>query len=187
MDLKKIFDFICELGHLGRIRHEGWRYVGVDDPETVAAHSLRVAQIAYVLGKMEKFDNPHLLVTMAVFHDMGETRTGDLHKIGARYVERDEARAVLEQVGPLPEFSELADFFAETENLNTTAGIIVKDADFLEQSFKAKEYIELGYQTATNWLYNAENKLQTKSAKSLHAMLMQNQTSDWWQNLKKLI
>lgn len=184
--LKQFLDFICEMGHLGKIRHEGLRYAGIPDPETVAAHSLRVAQIAYVLGVMEKFENPDLLVTMAVFHDMGEARTGDLHKVGARYVERNERLAVRDQVAELPELASLADYFDQTENLDTVAGVIVKDADHLEQAFSAKEYMECGYSVCENWLYNAKNKLQTESAKSLCELLTTSSTFDWWQNLKKL-
>ncbi|MGC9308938.1 MAG: HD domain-containing protein, partial [Thermoplasmatota archaeon] len=44
--------FIYELGMLRRIRREGWRLAGIE-PESVAAHSLRAAQIGYLLACME--------------------------------------------------------------------------------------------------------------------------------------
>lgn len=51
ISLKKIITFIFELVQLRRIKHEGWRLVGIDNPESVAEHSLRAAQIGYILAK----------------------------------------------------------------------------------------------------------------------------------------
>lgn len=42
--------FGYELGLLKRIRRAGWWHVGVRDPEPVAEHSLRTAQIAALLA-----------------------------------------------------------------------------------------------------------------------------------------
>lgn len=74
-----------EMQHLKAIKHEGWRIIGVQFPDSVAEHSLCAAQIAYVLAKMEGADA--LRVTaMLVWHDMAETRIGDLHKVATHYI-----------------------------------------------------------------------------------------------------
>jgi putative hydrolase of HD superfamily len=43
-----------ELGLLKRIRRTGWWHVGVRDPESVAEHTMRVAQMAGLLAAEER-------------------------------------------------------------------------------------------------------------------------------------
>ena len=45
--------FAYELGVLKRIRRAGWWHAGVRDPESVAEHSLRVAQLAAIIAVEE--------------------------------------------------------------------------------------------------------------------------------------
>ena len=99
----KILNFFFELAQLRRIKHEGWRTIGVENPESVADHSLRAAQIGYFLAKEENYKNPQEIVTMLVFHDIGECRIGDIHKIANRYVEANEEQAVKDQIQNLGE------------------------------------------------------------------------------------
>ena len=54
MENKDILKFLFELGQLKKVEHEGWRLAGVENPETVTDHSLRAAQIAYVLARLEQ-------------------------------------------------------------------------------------------------------------------------------------
>ncbi|HEC89736.1 MAG TPA: HD domain-containing protein, partial [Thermoplasmatales archaeon] len=79
MDDKSIAQFLFELGVLRRIQREGWKLIGVKTPETVAEHSLRAAQIGYILAKLEGYPHPEIVSTMLIFHDIGECRIGDIH------------------------------------------------------------------------------------------------------------
>ena len=101
MDSKAILDFAFELGQLRRIKHEGWRTVGVEFPESVAEHSFRAAQIGYLLACMENYENPHEVSTLVLFHDIAEARTGDFHRVAKRYVSVNEQLAVDQQTNPL--------------------------------------------------------------------------------------
>jgi putative hydrolase of HD superfamily len=185
-DASAYVSFIFELGHLRRIKHEGWRIVGVDDPDSVAEHSLRAAQIAFVLASMEGKD-PYKVCAMAVFHDMGECRIGDLHKIAARYVEADEERVVKDQTISLGETGkDIFDMWNQIDNRLTPEGIIAKDADYLEQAFLAREYVEKGYRHAQEWINNVRDALQTESAKKLIDELECCGYNDWWAHLKKV-
>lgn len=182
---KSITKFIHELGHLKRIKHEGWRLAGVQFPESVAEHSLRAAQIAYILGHMEGHENPERLATMLVFHDMGECRIGDLHKVASRYVDDREREAVLEQTQELGSMGEaILKLWDEAEERKTDAGWLAKEADYLEQAFTAKEYMEQGITIAEDWLNNVEKTVKTESAKSLVQQLRQSHSTDWWKGLK---
>lgn len=187
MDADKILNFLYELGHLRRVSREGWRLLGIEAPESVAEHSLRTAHIAWILARMEGIENPHEAVTISLFHDMGETRIGDLHKVAARYGELDEARAVEEQCSPLDEIgSEILAMWKTVESRSTPCGIIAKDADLVELAITAKEYIEMGHQGAQEWIENAVPRVRTESAKKLLAAIPTSNSKAWWKGLKNI-
>ena len=77
--------FIFEALHLKHVKHEGWRIIGVEHPDSVAEHSLCAAQIAYILAKMEGVDACKC-ATMLLWHDMPEARIGDLHPNASKYL-----------------------------------------------------------------------------------------------------
>lgn len=145
--MKHLLNFFHELGQLKRIRHEGVGLAGIQDPDTIASHSLRAAQIGYVLAILEKYESPEQVASMLVFHDMGECRVGDIHKVANRYVTADEKRAVEDQLKTLPDEVTEAVFalWDQFETKSTVAGKIAKDADYLELAFTAKAYKEQGY------------------------------------------
>jgi putative hydrolase of HD superfamily len=162
--------------------------IGVENPESVAEHSLRAAQIAWVLARMEEHPNPHEVVTMVIFHDMAECRVGDIHKLGCRYVTVDETTAIIEQASRLgPELGpELVGLWQQKADRSTAAGIIAKDADYVELAVRAREYIERGYTEANEWFESARRGVQTKSAKELLEELPKVRSSSWWEGLKKV-
>ncbi|MFW5719903.1 MAG: HD domain-containing protein [Candidatus Dojkabacteria bacterium] len=188
---KTILKFIYELGMLRRVQHEGYKLAGVNRFEinSVAEHSLRAAQIAFILGHMEGYSNPHELCSMLVFHDMDECRIGDLHKVAKRYISLpDKSEIVEEQTHGLGEAgAEIKRLYTGTSySAGTQVGDIAKDADYLEQAFTAKEYLEKGYEFAQDWINNVEKALHTQSAKELLKELEKTPSSSWWEGLKKL-
>jgi len=186
MNLKNLTNFFFELAQLRHVKHEGWRLAGIENMDSVGEHSLRAAQIAYFLAKMEGYENPQEIVTMLVFHDIGECRVGDINKVANRYIEADEEKAVKEQLSPLEEAGEeIFNLWKQIEEKSTTAGIIAKDADLLELAFAAKKYIENGYEGAQNWIENVTNLVQTDSGKKLLEELKKSDSNEWWKGLKK--
>ncbi|MDD5251572.1 MAG: HD domain-containing protein [Patescibacteria group bacterium] len=187
MDAKNIANFIFELAQLRRIKHEGWRLAGVEHPDSVAEHSLRAAQIGFVLAVMEGYERPDEVASIVVFHELEECRIGDVHRVANRYVTADKERAVSEQAAPLAELGErLQRLWSQMEKRDTTAGIIAKDADYLEMAYLAKEYIEKGHGEAQDWINNIGRALKTESAKRLFAELETVSFCDWWKGLKKI-
>ena len=186
MDKKAALDFIFEIGHLKRIKHEGWRYCGISSLESVADHTSRAAVIAFILAKLEKYPDPYKVCTMAVFHDIGECRIGDIHKVANRYIEANEEQAVTEQTANLAETgTEILSLWKQTDNCSSQAGTIAKDADLLEQAVSAKEYLEIGYTKAQGWMDSIRELLKTKSAQELLILLATSESNDWWKSLKK--
>jgi len=187
MNYNNIVKYLFELGHLKKIKHEGWRLLGIANPESIADHSLRAAQIGFVLAKLEKFENPYLVTTMLVFHDVGEIRIGDIHLIAKKYLKINEIDAVRDQLVDLKIFkNDILKMWSEVEKQNTIAGIIAKDADLLEQALTAKEFYDNGLLDANKWLKNISKSLKTKSAKGILKCIEKKSSSNWWQELNHL-
>lgn len=76
MDYKKIANFVFELNEAKRTPRSGWHRTGIKNAESLAEHSAVCAQIAFLLGEMESVNAEHCAL-LALFHDIGEIRTGD--------------------------------------------------------------------------------------------------------------
>jgi putative hydrolase of HD superfamily len=181
--------YIFEAGMLKRVKRSGWWAEGVNNPESVADHSFRTAIIAFMLARMEGVDETgaNRLCTAAVFHDMQECRIGDLHKIAARYIH------VSEELGRKVEKEQAADLPLIVKNsvlgtleLDENERVILKDADYLECAFQAKEYADSGYAGAKTWIGSIARRLKTKSAKMLIGKIRKMDSNSWWKGLKRL-
>ncbi|MFO8132693.1 MAG: HD domain-containing protein [Thermoplasmatota archaeon] len=180
-------DFVYELGMLRRVRREGWRLAGVDRPESVAEHALRAAQLGYLLACMEGYERPDEVAAMLVFHDMGECRIGDVHKVANRYVQADEEAAVTEQCSRLGNAGErILALWRRFEAGGDPAGVIARDADLLEMAASAREYMATGYQGAERWLDAIEPRLSTGAGRRLFDGLLDTSPDAWWRGLKRL-
>jgi putative hydrolase of HD superfamily len=186
---KKITNFIFELNHLKYQRHSGLQLAGAKNLDSVAEHAWRAAQIGYILAEFEGV-NPEKVATMLVIHDNGEARTGDQNKVSARYFSTHTAEqsAFNDQLKSLTDSiaKKWKGYFNEFENRNTKEGVVAKDADWLEVAFQAKEYVDLGYKAAQDWINNVEKALETNSAKKILKEMKKSNFTDWWQGLKKM-
>ncbi len=190
MNIKNIVNFIFELNQLKQIKHGGFNLAGLKNPDTVAEHVMRAAQIGYILAEMEGVKNPEKVALIVLFHDNGEARIGDQNKVSARYFDtkQGEYNAFSDQLKNLDKkmADKLSDYFNEYEERTTREGVIAKDADWLEQAFQAKEYVDLGYESAKVWIDNVEQALETPAAKSLLKEMKNTKFTDWWQGLMKM-
>jgi putative hydrolase of HD superfamily len=193
--MKNIVNYIFEIGVLKRERHNGFKLIGIDNPDSVAEHALRAAQIGYILTVLENKKHgteisPERVASILIFHDNGEVRIGDLHKVAARYIDSREAEknSFVDQVKYLPEeFKNLVKYFEEIEERNTKEGVIAKDADRLEAAFSAKEHYDLGNEMAMAWINNVGMALETESAKEIFKEMKETRFTDWWTGLKKML
>jgi putative hydrolase of HD superfamily len=194
--MKNIANYIFEVGMLSKEKHNGFKLVGASNLPSVSEHALRAAQIGYLLTILENEKhnsnlNPERVCSMLVFHDNGEARIGDLHKVATRYIDSSKAEALAfeEQSNNLPKKAKdaIVKYFKETEERNTKEGIIAKDADWLETAFSAKELYDLGNKLAMDWIDNVEKALETDSAKELIKTMKAVKFTDWWIGLKKVL
>ena len=187
--MQDIVNFFFEAGQLQRVNRSGWWLIGIKDPEKVSDHVYRSCIVAYILAKLEKVDENKVL-KMSLLHDFQETRINDLHKVGHRYIDFRNAENVAfkEQIKLLPEniSEEISKLFEENGKDKTKEGIVVRDADLLDNALSAKEYLHMGYKDAQNWLDNISKTLKTESAKKLFNIIIKTNPNEWWKNLKKI-
>jgi 5'-deoxynucleotidase YfbR-like HD superfamily hydrolase len=139
---------------------------------------------------MEGDADPEKVVTIHMIHDNAETRIGDQDKVAARYYLNGEAeaKAFIEQTALLSEAiqKKWQEYFDEYENRTTKEGIVAKDADWLEQAFQAKEYVDTGYRAAQNWIDNVAEAVETESAKKIVAEMQKTEFTEWYKDLKRM-
>jgi len=185
--LKKIVNFFFEIGGLKRIQRAGWRNIGIKNPDSVAEHAFLTAQIAYILGKMEKV-NAERATLIALFHDNGEARIGDANLVNKLYLEVDKAegKAFLDQIEGLPGKEEIKKFYEEWQEQKIPESIVARDADWLELAIEAKHYLDLGNERAELWIKWYKTRFKTKSAKKLIETIGKINIDDWWKEIPEI-
>lgn len=162
-DAVGVVGFGYELGVLKRVRRAGWWHVGVQDPESVAEHSLRVAQLAALIAAEEGGD-PARAAYLGMWHDSQETRIGDIPHSARPYVEVvGNERITEDQIAGLPEkaAASVREAVREYEALETIEARCAKDADRLECLMQAVEYREAGYQRVDGWIESSLAGIKT--------------------------
>ena len=189
-EAKRLANFLFEIGTMRKLmRMHRQTLLSDDTSDNIASHSFRVTIIAWILAETENADAGKA-VRMALLHDMGEARSGDLNWVHKRYVKVFDDEITKEQLGtlPFPSFQLLAKEYEARETLEAK---IVKDADLLDQILLLREYEWQGNQEAKVWLYgkgeekgNAqENRLKLESSKKLARAIYDVAPSEWWDNL----
>ena len=144
-------------------RRTGWQLRGVDEPESVAAHSWGVAYLVAALGDRFREDLPGVdldrALRLAVVHDVAEAETGDVATRAADVADRGddatradstaegvdrEAKVAAEReamaalAGPLPE--RVRDAWEAYEARDSPEAVLVKECDLLDTCLQAVTY-----------------------------------------------
>jgi putative hydrolases of HD superfamily len=186
--LRAVVRLCHEAGHLKRSRRTGWWRAGIKDPESVAEHSWRTAVLAYFIALAEGAD-PERAATIALFHDLAETRTGDIEYVGRHYVtaEPDEVIAK-DQAAGLP--AALAEPFLavvrEHEGTATAESACARDADKLECLLQAREYQRQGHQDVQAWIDNMAAAVRTGTGRALARAALDADPGEWWREVAAL-
>lgn len=193
-DLKNLVKFIFEVGQLKRTPRSGWLKLGINDPESVADHSFRTAVIGFILGEMEGHD-PYRVASYCLFHDMAETRTGDLDWLAQRYLDRGDSlssEVLNEQLERLPkeQKSLIKNLFDQTGKEDDLE-LVARDADLLDLIFQTLEYAYQGNDPAQEWFANTLHLLRSESGKRIGEFLREKEKEvsmenlvAWWKGLK---
>jgi putative hydrolases of HD superfamily len=184
-DPRDVVPFLHEVGHLKRSARQGWWIAGVKDPESVAEHSFRTAIIGYVIAVLEGA-NPEKTATLCLFHDVPETRLGDIPSTGKRHISTVPADQVAkDQTADLP--AELAQrivgLIAEFEGRATPEAQCAKDADKLEALLQAREYQTHGFRDVQPWIDTMIDAVRTESGKALASAALDVAPNAWWHDI----
>ncbi|NPA80913.1 MAG: HD domain-containing protein [Thermotogae bacterium] len=163
-----IWKFMEDAGRLKLIPRSGWWYYGVKEPESVADHTFAVAVLSFVIASilrdMGEDIDPFKALAIAVFHELGESRIGDIHLEARRYIEREvldeaERRAYEEVISPIGRVGKrVLALYEEFERRSSPEAKVVRAADKLELLFQAFTYEKHGYRTLQPFWDTAENR-----------------------------
>lgn len=182
MKTKQLANFFFEAGTMRKLARSHRQVLLTDDlSDNIASHSYRVTLIAYFLAQMEHADTEKVL-TMAIFHDMAETRAGDQNWVNKKYVKVFDDEIMQDQLGGLTKGDKLLKIMQEYEKRESLEAKIAKDADLLDQILLLKEYVNNGNKEASVWLDDkvAQKRLHTDSAKKLSEEIYSADVHDWW-------
>ena len=171
----------------------GWLLAGVRDGETVAEHSYRVGVLAYVIAACEGA-NPERAATLGLFHDLPETRIGDVPSVGRKYVTTAAAHDIVtDQTAGLPEDlrNRIVAAVDEHESAKTPEGTpesrCSRDADKLECLLQAREYQREGYTELDEWVRSSAEAVTTATGKALAAAALEVSPGQWWGSFARAV
>lgn len=186
--MNRDLEFLYEIATM-RNMPRGWRQHLGTDCANVLDHTIRVIWLAIILGRMEGGVDENKIIKMALVHDAAETRTSDLSYVQKVYVKEDEKAAAVDMF----ENTSLEDYQSEilTEYMarESMEAKIVKDADNLDIDLEGKELEERGSKLPTKWghlrKFVCDEKLYTKSAKTMWDEIQSSDVSSWHLNMNK--
>ena len=176
--LKKIVDFLFEVGMLKKTPRSGFQFLGTGK-ESVADHSFRSAVIGYILARLQGADWSKV-VLMCLFHDLVEARTGDFNYVNKRYNEADEKKALKDALNNTGFEKEISDIIDELNKTDTVESNLAHDSDQLDLILTLKEQYDLGNKYAIMWIKYAIKRLKTDIAKDIAEVILNTDHTDWW-------
>ncbi|MHA6631879.1 HD domain-containing protein [Pseudonocardia sichuanensis] len=178
--------FAYEAGQLKQLPRAGWLLAGVRDPESVAEHSFRVGVLAYMVAALEGADADRA-AALGLFHDLPETRIGDVPSVGRPYVTTASPQDVVaDQVAELPEplGAHIAALIGEHESAKTSvatpASRCSRDADKLDCLLQAREYQSQGNEHMQPWIDSMVAAVTTETGKRLAVAAQEVSPGAWW-------
>ena len=177
--------FLYESGHLKNTPRAGWQIAGIRQPESVAEHSYRVGVIAYVLAHLEGC-NADRAAAIALFHDVPEARTTDMHSVAKPHVTVvPDTTVIAAQTAGLPDAvaGPIRELIAEFALKESGEARCAKDADKLECLLQAREYQARGNHLVQPWIDSMLAAMQTASGKRLAEAAAKTPVDSWWHDI----
>jgi len=179
--MKTFVNLLNEIGMLSKTPRSGFAFLG-SGTQSVAEHSYHVTVIALVLADIvEESVDRQKLMSLCLFHDLLEARTGDLNYVHKKYVTKDDSKALkdfLKDDAPLRQ--EIGSFIEEYEEADTIEARLAHDADQLELLLILKQEYDTGNGRAMEWFAAVSERLTTDAAKKLSKQIHQTPFDDWW-------
>ncbi len=179
----RVADFFYELGLLNRFKRSGFDFLGANINQNIASHSFRATLIGYTLASMIDGVDKSKVMMMCLFHDIPETRMGDINKFQSLYTSVDDNKALNDVAKELPIADELTKFVSMFDNDDSIEAVIARDADVLELIISLKEVLDDGNSQAQYWIDTALNRLSHDKSKEIANSIISRRYYDWWQEI----
>lgn len=176
--LKRLADFLFEVGMLKKTPRTGFQFLG-SGKDNVAEHSFRTAVIGYVLAQMAEADT-FKTAMLCLFHDLHEARTGDFNYVNRRYNQSDRDQALRDCLMGTGMTAHILDLWHELEAAETLEACLAQDADQIDLIVNLKEEFDLGNAYAKKWLDCALERLRTTEGQALAKSVSETDHTDWW-------
>lgn len=177
----QIVSFIFEAGLLNRFKRSGLDFLGTGN-QNISSHSFRTAVISYILAERLNADSSKA-VLLSLFHDIPETRTGDINYFQKKYVEKNEMKAVEDITKNIKELSSLPELILEFNNGSSIEAEIARDADVLELVFTLKEELDNGNKQAEIWVNNTLKRLKLSDSIKIAETALSVKSYYWWMDI----
>ncbi len=177
--LKGVANFLFEVGMLKNTPRSGFQFLGSGE-ESVAEHSFRATVIGYTLARLSGGADPFKVVSLCLFHDLPEARTGDMNYVNKRYVQVDENAAIDDLAETIPFGADFRSLMGEYRRGDTAEAQLAHDADQLDLILELKTQSDLGNPYAVKWIHFALKRLQTAVGKELAEEILEADSTDWW-------
>lgn len=164
MNAKAVLELIENLAVLKNLPRTGWALRGITNCESIADHCFRMSFLSMLLADVLIEQGVPLdaakVMRMALLHEIGEARLGDIPVPAMRYLPAD-AKAIAEQAAieaMLCEFGPLSEkyrmLWLEFEEASTLEGKLVRAVDKLEMMIQVYEYEKIGYRCVDDFWLN---------------------------------
>lgn len=177
-DVNLLFE-IGALRHINRM----WQRFGNPDFANLAEHHFRTAWTALVLAKRHGKADLAKVLQLALIHDIGESRTGDVDYVAKMYVTKDDDKAMSDMLDATTIKSEIMDLWHEYEKRESIESKIVKDADILDVQLELKEQEARGVKLRELWSSRRNTRVKptllTKEAAKLWDEIEAANPNEW--------
>lgn len=151
---------VLEWLHLKNVTRAGWVRAGVEQPESVAAHSWGMSLLALKLCP-DDLDLSKVL-SLCLIHDLPEVRVGDLTPHDDCSTKAEDERAAMLEMAPF-----WVDLFDEYEAGNTPEARFVKQLDKLDMGLQAIVYQRQQDVSLEEFLQSAKKRIADPSLRAL--------------------
>jgi len=177
---KKLVDLLFEVGLLSKIKRSGLSFLGTGN-QSISEHTFRAIVIGYLLVK-ESGEQINLLKVMAMllFHDLPETRIGDLNWENKKFLSINYIKLMEDLKNDYPFAEDILECINEFDQGQSFESIIARDADQLEFLITLKEEYDIGNLRAKNWISPIAKRLKTDIAKRICNLILESNIDNWW-------
>lgn len=179
--MEHIANLLFEVRILKDIVRSGYAFLG-SGKESIAEHSFMTAFICFAMAKMDRDIDGEKLVTMALVHDLAETRTGDLNYVEKKYCKVDEAKAISHLIKHIPFGNDIKRLVDEFNSGETKEAKLANDADQISFILELKKLDDLGSKGPEKWLPVILKRLKTDTGKQIAESIMDTGWDEWWMN-----